>query len=157
MVKYINPRIRLFFFQNTILTQRKGLTLRRIKNTVQLTIGTSAFLKKFPNEDICEQWIVKNRWPNGIQCPHCGNNRIYRLEVVKRFKCSNCRRQFTSRTGSPLAESKISLQKWLMAVWILTSRKKRISAIELATALNVTQRTAWSLYERINNAARHFK
>ena len=110
------------------------------------------FLKKFPDEDTCEQYIVNARWPRGMFCPHCGNYRIYRLEKQKRFKCGNCRKQFTVRTGSILAESKVPLQKWLMAVWILTSNKKGMSSIQLGKILGVTQKTAWFLAHRIREA-----
>jgi transposase-like protein len=50
------------------------------------------FLKKFPDEKSCEDFIIKARWPRGIYCPHCGNYKLYRLEKQQRFKCSHCRK-----------------------------------------------------------------
>lgn len=115
-------------------------------------ISVFEFLKKFPTEESCEQWIKDARWPRGIFCPFCNNHRIYRLETQKRFKCGNCRKQFTVRTGSVLAESKVPLQKWLMTTWILTSHTKGISSVQLAKTLGVTQKTAWFLAHRIREA-----
>lgn len=112
-------------------------------------ISVFEFLKKFPTEDSCEKYIETSRWPRGLYCPHCDNQRVYRLETQKRFKCSVCKKQFTVRTNSVLAESKVPLQKWLMAVWILTSHTKGISSVQLSKTLGVTQKTAWFLAHRI--------
>lgn len=115
-------------------------------------ISVFEFLKKFPTEDVCENWIKEARWPRGVFCPFCSNHRIYRLETQKRFKCGGCRKQFTVRTGSVLAESKVPLQKWLMTTWILTSHTKGISSVQLSKTLGVTQKTAWFLAHRIREA-----
>ncbi len=115
-------------------------------------ISVFDFLKKFPDEDTCEKYIIAARFPTGVSCPFCGNHRIYRLEAQKRFKCGTCRKQFTARTGSVLAESKVPLQKWLMTAWIMTSHPKGISSIQLAKTLGVTQKTAWFLAHRIREA-----
>jgi len=115
-------------------------------------ISVFEFLKQFPTEDSCEKWIMDARWPRGVFCPFCSNHRIYRLETQKRFKCGNCRKQFTVRTGSVLAESKVPLQKWLMTTWILTSHTKGISSVQLSKTLGVTQKTAWFLAHRIREA-----
>jgi len=113
------------------------------------TLDIFDFFKKFPDEKSCEDFIIKARWPRGIYCPHCGGYKLYRLEKQKRFKCATCRKQFTVRTGSVLAESKVTLQQWIMATWILTTHKKGFSSIQLAKTLGVTQKTAWFLAHRI--------
>lgn len=107
------------------------------------------FFSKFPDEKSCEDFIIQARWPRGINCPHCGNYKIYRLEAQKRFKCSSCRKQFTVRTGSVLAESKVTLQQWILATWLLTTHRKGFSSVQLAKTLGVTQKTAWFLAHRI--------
>jgi transposase-like protein len=119
---------------------------------MQDNISVFEFLQKFPNEDVCEQYIISARFPTGIHCPFCSSHRVYRLEAQKRFKCGACRKQFTVRTGSVLAESKVPLQKWLMTAWIMTSHPKGISSIQLAKTLGVTQKTAWFLAHRIREA-----
>ncbi len=115
-------------------------------------ISVFEFLKKFPDEAACEKHIIECRWPRGLNCPHCGNHKVYRLETQKRFKCGKCRKQFTVRTNSILAESKVSLRQWLMAIWIMTTHPKGFSSIQLAKTLGVTQKTAWFLAHRIREA-----
>jgi transposase-like protein len=107
------------------------------------------FFDKFPDEKTCEDFILKSRWPCGVCCPYCGSYKLYRLEKQKRFKCSSCRKQFSVRTGSVLAESKVSLQQWIMAVWLSTTQRSEFSNIQLAKTLGVTQKTAWFLSHRI--------
>lgn len=115
-------------------------------------VSVFEFINKFPNEEVCHKFIEKSRWPTGVYCPHCGNHRIYWLDTQSRYKCGSCKKQFSIRTNTVLAESKISLQKWLMAIWILTSHKKGISSIQLAKMLGVTQKTAWFLAHRIRES-----
>lgn len=115
-------------------------------------ISVFEFLKKFPDEATCEKHIEASRWPTGRSCPTCGSHTTYRLETQKRFKCGKCKSQFTVRTGSILAESKVPLQKWLMAIWILTTHSKGMSSVQLGKTLGVTQKTAWFLAHRIREA-----
>src|ERR1051325_3564807 len=119
---------------------------------VKNQISVFKFLQKFPDEATCEKYIMDSRFPRGVFCPTCGSHTIYRLEKQKRFKCGKCKKQFTVRTGSILAESKVSLQQWLMAMWILTTHSKGISSVQLAKTLGVTQKTAWFLAHRIREA-----
>lgn len=126
--------------------------MEKIKKPKPETLSILKFLKQFPDEDTCEKFIIAARFPRGIFCPNCGNYRIYRLETQKRYKCGKCKKQFTVRTGSVLAESKVSLQTWLMATWLLTSHKKGFSSIQLGKTLGVTQKTAWFLAHRIRTA-----
>jgi len=112
------------------------------------------FFQKFPDEKACEDFIIAARWPKGMYCPYCGSYKLYRLEKQKRFKCGSCRKQFTVRTGSVLAESKVTLQQWLLATWLLTTHRKGFSSVQLAKTLGVTQKTAWFLAHRIREGFR---
>ena len=51
-----------------------------------------------------------------------------------------------------MERSKITLQKWLLAIYILTTARKDITSVQLAKALGVTQPTAWFLEHRIRAA-----
>lgn len=45
--------------------------------------------------------------------------------------------------------TKLPLQKWFLAVWLITCHKKGISSTQLARDIGVTQKTAWFLSHRI--------
>jgi transposase-like protein len=65
------------------------------------------------------------------------------------YRCKDCRKHFSVRTGTVLAESRLPLQKWLLAIFMLTSARKGIPSTQMARELGVTQKTAWFLAQRI--------
>ena len=67
------------------------------------------------------------------------------------YRCKDCRKRFSVRTGSILAESNVPLHKWLMATYLLNTIKG-VSSMKLARDLDVTQKTAWFLAHRIRKA-----
>jgi len=109
-------------------------------------------VKIFSNEDICREHLKKMRWDDNPFCPHCGATRIYHFSDGKRYKCAECRKKFTVTVGTIFEDSKIPLQKWFMAIWLVTSHKKGISSIQLGKDLGVTQKTAWFMLHRLRHA-----
>lgn len=112
------------------------------------------FLQKFPDEKAARSYLETRRWPEGRCCPHCGAVRTTEVKNEKPmpYRCQDCRQHFSIRTGTILAESKISLHKWLFAVYLMTSSRKGISSVQLGKELGVTQKTAWFLEHRIREA-----
>jgi transposase-like protein len=106
-------------------------------------------IQHFSDEQVCIDAVAKMRWPNGAECPACLAKEPYYLKTQKRFKCRECRRQFSVKLGTIFEDSPISLQKWLPAVWLLTNCKNGVSSWELHRALGVTQKTAWFMLHRI--------
>jgi hypothetical protein len=45
--------------------------------------------------------------------------------------------------------TKVKLQKWFLAIYVVTSHKKGISSIQLGKDIEVTQKTAWFMLQRI--------
>jgi hypothetical protein len=43
------------------------------------------------------------------------------------------------------------LQKWFLAIWIVTSHKKGISSLQLGRDLDITQKSAWFMLQRVRN------
>lgn len=112
-------------------------------------LSLMAFFKQFPDEKAAEAHFVKLRWPDGVCCPYCHNQEITNATKPMPYHCRTCRKYFSLRTGTILTESKLPLQKWLLATYILTTSTKGISSILLAKYLETTQKTAWFLAMRI--------
>jgi transposase-like protein len=109
----------------------------------------------FDNEDKCIKHLETLRWPNGIVCPHCGSTgNSYRIQTRKIFKCGDCKKQFSVRVGTIFEGSPISLQKWFMAIWLITSHKKGISSNQLHKDIGVTQKTAWFMLQRLREVSK---
>lgn len=110
-------------------------------------------MKVFSDEDKCINHFRSVRWPNGVSCPYCGSMKVYTLSN-NTHKCgeSKCAMKFSVRKGTIFDDSKISLQKWFMAIYLMTSHKKGISSCQLARDISVTQKTAWFMLHRIREA-----
>ena len=65
------------------------------------------------------------------------------------FRCRDCRQHFSVRTGTVLAESRLPLHKWLMAIYMMTTARKGIPSTQMARELSITQKSAWFLAQRI--------
>ena len=110
------------------------------------------FFKQFPDEESARKYFEKERWgKTGRFCPHCGSVRTVEVknERPQPYRCKDCRKHFSVRTKSVLAESNIPLHKWLLATFLLTTNLKGVSSYKLARDLDITQKTAWFLAHRI--------
>lgn len=117
-------------------------------------LSTYEFLARFPDENAARTYLESRRWAEGRACPHCCSNNTVAVKGEKPmpYRCQKCRKHFSIRTGTVLAESKIPLHKWLFAIYLMTNARKGISSIQLSKELGVTQKTAWFLEHRIREA-----
>lgn len=114
-------------------------------------LNLTKFFKCFPTEKEAEEYFIRLRWGTNILCPFCGSIRIVKKKnsLPMPYRCKECRKHFSVRTGNVLAESKISLQKWLLATYIITNFHKEINSVQLSKHLGVTQKTAWLLCQKL--------
>jgi transposase-like protein len=111
------------------------------------------FGKRFPDEQTCREYLAQARWHGKPICPHCGySEKVYRINDGKLYKCAKCLKQFTVRVGSIFEDSALPLQKWFMAIYILTAHRTGLSSCQLARDIEVTQKTAWHMLHRIRYA-----
>lgn len=116
--------------------------------------------KYLQDEDEARKHIEASRWPDGAVCVHCGGvERIYpvkpRAERKIRkglYKCGDCGKQFTVTVGTIFENSRVPLNKWLMAIHLLCASKKGMSSHQLHRMLGVTYKTAWFMTHRIREA-----
>jgi transposase-like protein len=99
----------------------------------------------------CLAYMVKLRWPNGVECPTCGRKDVVFLANQNRWQCKtrHAKNQFSVKVGTIFEDSPISLDKWLMAMWMLINCKNGISSYEVAKDLGITQKSAWFMLHRI--------
>ncbi|MCU1303664.1 MAG: hypothetical protein JWQ87_3948 [Candidatus Sulfotelmatobacter sp.] len=115
---------------------------------------------QFQNEDVAREHLEKQRWPEGAVCPHCGViGEATKLQPVTdtktharkgTWKCNACREQFSVTVGTIFEDSHIPLHKWLLAIHLMCSSKKGISALQLQRNLALgSYRSAWFMCHRI--------
>ena len=115
----------------------------------------------FKEEKTCYEFLASQIWDNSKPvCPHCNSDKVYTTKSrsskatkkdVPEYRCADkkCAKKFSATTGTIFQASKIPLRTWFAAIYLLTTSKKGISSLQLATQLDVTQKTAWFLNHRI--------
>ena len=108
----------------------------------------------FNDRDVCQEWIAKMRWPDGVACPTCGSNEVTYVASRRLWQCRehHAKRQFSAKKGTIFEDSPISLSKWFVVIWCIANCKNGISSYELARAIGVTQKTGWFLLHRVRLA-----
>ena len=61
-------------------------------------------------------------------------------------------KQFSIKVGTIMEDSHISLEKWLLAIWMVTNCKNGVSSCEIHRAIGITQKSAWFMLHRIRLA-----
>jgi transposase-like protein len=102
----------------------------------------------------CLAYMISVRWPDGVECPTCGRKDVVFLANQNKWQCKSVHhhRQFTVKVGTIFEDSPISLDKWLIAVWMITNCKNGISSYEVGRDLGITQKSAWFMLHRIRLA-----
>jgi hypothetical protein len=111
-------------------------------------------IKKFPDEKTCIEHLEAIRWAGNVVSPFDPNSKVYKCAGFK-YKCKNTGKYFNVRTGTIFEDTKVPLQKWFMAIYIVGGHKKGISSHQLAKDVEITQKSAWFLLHRIRYAFGH--
>lgn len=122
--------------------ERQGLTIMEL-------------FEMFPNDAAAERWFELQRWgEEGPACPDCGS---CRYAVVKNrnpmpYRCMDCRSYYSVRKGMVMESSKLGLQKWVIAIYMVTTGLKGVSSMKLHRELGIRQSSAWHMLQRIREA-----
>jgi transposase-like protein len=112
----------------------------------------------FADPDNCVSFLVARRWPDGVVlCPVCGSDAVSYVPTRRVWQCKtrHPKSQFSIKVGTIFEDSPISLDKWLMAMWMIANCKNGISSHEIARTLGVTQKTAWFILHRVRLAMKN--
>jgi transposase-like protein len=114
-----------------------------------------AAIKHYADEQVCIDTVASLRWSDGKPtCPACQKQDHYYLKTQKRWKCKECGRQFSVKLGTIFEDSPITLDKWMIALWMLINCKNGISSYEVGRDLGITQKSAWFVMHRLRLALR---
>ena len=117
---------------------RKGVTITQL-------------IRMFPDNEAAEAWFIKQRWPEGVHCPKCNSDNIQERATRKPqpFRCRDCRKDFSTKTGTLMQGSNLGFQKWAIAIYLMTTNIKGVSSMRLHRELGITQKSAWFMEHRI--------
>lgn len=110
-------------------------------------------VRYFSDLNVATKEFAMVRWPEGIRCPRCESIAKHSYINTRRiYMCKSCRKQFSPKAGTIFEDSPLGMDKWMVAVWVLTNTKNGTSSHELGRSLGVTQKTAWFMLQRIRRA-----
>lgn len=107
-------------------------------------------LQTFPDQQICIDYLEKIRWNGNVVSPFNSESKVYKCKE-NRYKCKVTGKYFNVKTATLFDNTKVKLQKWFLAIYLVTAHKKGISSLQLSRDINVTQKTAWFMLQRIRN------
>lgn len=102
----------------------------------------------FPNEARCIKHLEQLRWSDQVISPFDENSKVYYCKNNK-YRCRNSGKYFNVKTNTIFHNSRIPLQKWFIAIWMLSNRKSKMTSVYLAKEIGITQKTAWYMMQRI--------
>ncbi len=107
----------------------------------------------FPTEESAREWFESRVWPDGRHCPRCGSTETSEASHAKMpYWCPACRSYFSVKVGTVLESSKISLRKWVYAIYLHLTSLKGVSSMKLHRDIGVSQPAAWFMLQRIRKA-----
>jgi transposase-like protein len=111
----------------------------------------------FPDEEACKVYLVAQRWPSGVRCPRCGNEKVYwnktRPFTWQCTKCGAGKRKpyrFSLYVGTIFENTNYPLRTWFRVLHLMLTSKKGISALQIHRMIGSgSYRTAWFMCHRL--------
>jgi transposase-like protein len=112
-----------------------------------------SFLARFGTDEQCRAYLFHARWPDGFCCAGCGHGRAWAHKARLIEECAACGKQHSLLAGTIFEQTKTGLAKWFLAIYLVTSSKGGISAMELKRQMGFgSYQTAWSWLHKIRKA-----
>jgi len=126
------------------------------------------FDRTFPTDEACKEFIVAQRWPDGVRCPRCNRGhgeRVYALKKPFHWTCCNSdcggRKgyRFSVTSGTIFQDTKISLRLWFKIGYLMLVSKKGMSSLQVRRTIfgensGTDWRTCWYICHRWRAAMR---
>jgi transposase-like protein len=112
------------------------------------------FQKEFKTEEDCVSYLSSQKWKDGFQCPKCKHEKYYYMQKRRLFECQQCAHQTSVTAGTLMHKTKLPLQTWFWAMYLVVHDKRGKSALALSDVLEVNYRTALRLLRKIREAMR---
>ena len=108
--------------------------------------------EKFPTHKACLNHLEKHRWRGKPECPYCGSSNFTSLKNESRYHCNLCNTKYSVTVKTLFHKTRVDLQKWFLAIYMLIYARTDVSSRQLAKILAVDKNTAWLMIARIDHA-----
>ena len=145
--------LELFFYSPTkseiIKTNQKAK-----RQALPKSLSIFKVMEMFSGHAKAEAWFAGLRWPDGVSCPHCQSKSFNypASHPSMPYRCRDCGKRFSVRTGTLMANTKLGYQTWALALYVMVTDIHGTSSLKLSRDLELTQKVAWHLGHRIRSA-----
>lgn len=109
------------------------------------------------DEQAAVEFLEARRWGDSPACPRCGSLNVYQMMSETnggrnkdfRWRCRDCKRMHTVRTGCIFEETRLPLRVWCHAIWRACASKKGVSAKQIERECEISYKSALYLMHRI--------
>ena len=124
----------------------------RLRAGVDYPKDLSEFDRFFPDEEACERYLERLRWPTGFVCPSCGHaGDVWRS--ARGPLCPTCRRRAYLTAGTIFEGTRKPLKLWFIAAWEIAGHKYGANAMNLKRMLGLdSYGTAWAWLHKFRRA-----
>ena len=105
-------------------------------------------INNFSTRKECIQHLETLRWNGNVVSPFDATSKVYKCKGNK-YRCKNTGKYFNVLTNTLFHSTKVPLQKWFMAIYILETEDNFCTSYELSNKIGTTQKTAWYLIKKI--------
>ena len=121
--------------------------------SIRMGVTPEELLEMFPDSETAEKWFEKNIWSDGRRCPRCGGTDIRETNHKSMpYYCAGtprCNKRFSIKTGTAMEASRVSYQKWAIAICLLATSSKRVTPAQIHRGAMVDQKSARSMIKRL--------
>ncbi len=111
--------------------------MAKVKIQFQEGISLNDFMSEYGTEAQCTEALFNMKWSEGYKCKHCDHRSYSYITRDKLYRCNNCNRSTTLKSGTVFQNSNQPLTVWFQAIYFLTQSKHGISAMELKRKLGI--------------------
>jgi transposase len=114
------------------------------------SITIKEFYAAFPDDEACIQHVFDSRFGQSHKCPKCERESKWsRISKVRAYACQWCGHHIHPTAGTLFEDSRTPMQLWFYAIYLFTTSRHGVPAMELERQLGVTYKTAWRMADLI--------
>lgn len=108
------------------------------------------FFKRFPDDNACLDFLMRKHHGDTLDCPKCGKHgKFHRIKRHPAYMCAWCGYEIYPMKDTIFAGSHTPLQKWFYAMYLFTTTRHGVPALELQRQLGVSYPTALRMAHKI--------
>ncbi len=117
------------------------------------SINLLEFQNRFQDEEACQEFLFKVRWPNGYRCPRCGHREYSFHSTRKLYQCKKCKYQTSVTAGTIFHKTRTSLRRWFWIIFMMVRNKNGIAMLAMKRLLSMNSYdTVWHIGHKIRAA-----